>query len=104
MKFQTLVIAAALSLAGAAFAAPKNLDTVPVHRHVTHTTMHHATRHAVRHHHHAIHRTAMKHHRGTHMAHRGQDRAYGTSDQTDVTSTSREGRMDQALQKFRTHG
>ena len=103
MKFQTLVIAAALSLAGAAFAAPKNLDTVPVHRHVTHTTMHHATRHAVRHHH-AIHRTAMKHHRGTHMAHRGQDRAYGTSVQNDVTSTSREGRMDQALQKFRTHG
>ena len=103
MKFQTLVIAAALSLAGAAFAAPKNLDTVPVNRQVTHTTMHHATRHAVRHHHHAMHRTAMKHHTGMRMAHRANDRDYGTSVQTDVTSTSRAGRMDQALQKFRTH-
>ena len=103
MKFQTLVIAAALSLAGAAFAAPKNVGAVPVNTQAVHTTMHHATRHAVRHHHHAIHRTAMKHHKGMRIAHRGHDRDYGTSVQTDVTNTSREGRMDQALQKFRTH-
>ena len=103
MKFQTLVIAAALSLAGAAFAAPKNVDAVPVNPQATHSVKHHVTRHAVRHHHHAMHRTAMKHHKGMRMARRAHDRDYGSSVQTDVTSTSREGRMDQALQKFRTH-
>ena len=103
MKFQSLVIAAALSFAGAAFAAPKNLGTVPVNRQVTHSVKHHVTRHAVRHHHHAMHRTAMKHHKGMRMAGHTQDRDYGSSVQTDVTNTSREGRMDQALQKFRNH-
>lgn len=105
MKFHTLALAAALAFGGAAFAADTTM--APVSPDTTHVVKvkPHATRHAVRHHHTAVRHVAVKHHKAAHLARHHGMHEHSASVRTDVNGGSRDGRMDEALQKFRsTHG
>ena len=88
MKFHTLALAAAMTFAGAAFAAP-------MHKAVHHA---HHMHHASMKHHKMV---ATKHHRAMHLARHHEMRETTASVRTDVNAGSRDGRMDQALQKYR---
>ena len=110
MKFRTLALAAALAFGGAAIAAPNDTTKIrggselsqPVkvkHHHVKH---HHATKHGVRHHNKAVRHAVKKHHKARHIAKRHHMHNHSASVPTDM-NTSREARMQQALQKFRSH-
>lgn len=104
MKFQTLALAAALAFGGAAIAAPNDTAKSPTSPNLTHSVKvkHHATKHAVRHHTQAVRHAAKKQRKAIKVAkhHHMQERS--ASLRTDVNSGSREGRMDEALRKFRT--
>jgi hypothetical protein len=106
MKIHTLALAAALTFAGAVFAAPSDTATAPVNPAATTAPARHAARHlhrTVRHasvKHHKI--VAMKHHHATHMARHHGARETTASASTDVNAGSRDARMEQALQKFRS--
>jgi Spy/CpxP family protein refolding chaperone len=107
MKFHTLALAAALAFSGAAFAAPKNTAMAPVSPDTTHVVKvkPHATRHAVRHQHKAVRHVAAKHHKSVHQARQHAMHERSASVRTDVNGGSRDARMDEALQKFRSsHG
>jgi hypothetical protein len=90
MKVRTLALAAALALGGAAFAAPNDSAKAPASPDPTNTVKlkHTATTHAVRHHARVAKREAM--------------RERSASLQTDLNSSSREARMDEALRSFRS--
>ena len=84
MKFSTIALAAVLAIGGNAFAATHSNNS--------------STKHAVKgqkHHTHAV-RHARHHQRDMTTTTRG-------AGAEPVASTSREGRIDQALQKFRSH-
>jgi Spy/CpxP family protein refolding chaperone len=107
MKFHTFALAAALAFSGAAFAAPKNTAMAPVSPDTTHVVKvkPHATRHAVRHQHKAVRHVAAKHHKSVHQARQHAMHERSASVRTDVNGGSRDARMDEALQKFRSsHG
>lgn len=87
MKFHTLALAAAMTFAGAAFAAP-----------VHHAHHAHHVHHASMKHHKMV---ATKHHRAMHLARHHEMRETTASVRTDVNAGNRDVRMDQALQKYR---
>ena len=91
MKIQTIALAAALVLGGSAFAATSASTTGKTHhvtsvKHVKHVAK------AGKHHHHHMARRADRHHDMT-----------ARNVTTDINSGSRETRMGDALQKFRSH-
>ena len=107
MKFRTLALAAALAFGGAAIAAPNDTAKIRGGSELSHTVKvkhHHATKHAVRHHNKAVRHAVKKHHKARHIAKRHHMHNHSASVQTDMNYTSREARMQQALQKFRSHG
>ena len=89
MKIQTIALAAALALGGSAFAATSATPTGKTHHAKTGTHVKHASRMSK---HHVAHRTSIHHKEMT---------ARNVS--TDINSGSRETRMGDALQKFRSH-
>ena len=118
MKIQTLVIAVALATGTALAAAPKNTANTPYTKTATTTTtttttttkkstMHHhgkVAKKKVAKKHHAVHsastHTSKKQHTTRHAAmHR--DMAYSGTPQTNVDDQRRQGRMDEALAKYR---
>ena len=104
MKFRTLALAAALAFGGAAFAAPSDTAMAPVSPDTTHVVKvkPHASRHAVLHHQNAVRHVAVKHHKNVHLARHHAMHERSASVRTDVNGGSRDGRMDEALQKFRS--
>lgn len=105
MKFHTLALAAALAFGGAAFAADTTM--APVSPDTTHVVKvkPHASRHAVRHHRKAERHVAVKHHKGVHLARHHAMHEHSASVRTDGNGGSRDARMEEALQKFRSsHG
>lgn len=102
MKFHTLALAAALAFGGAAFAADTAM--APVSPDTTHVVKvkPHATRHAARHHRKAVRHVAVKHHKAMRLARHHAMHEQSASVRTDVNGGSRDARMDEALQKFRS--
>lgn len=106
MKFRTLALAAALAFGGAAIAAPNDTAKIRGGSELSHTVKvkhHHATKHVVRHHNKAVRHAVKKHHKARHVAKRHHMHNHSASVQPDMNNTSREARMQQALQKFRSH-
>lgn len=106
MKFQILALAAALAFGGAAFAADTSVAPVsPDSTHVVKVKPHatrHATRHAARHHRKVVRHVAVKHQKAAHLARHHAMHEQSASVRTDVNGGSRDARMDEALQKFRS--
>ena len=102
MKFQTIALAAALTFgAAAAIAMPNDAMATPA-------VKHHSTKHAMKHHgkvHHVakVHHKHVKHAARHHRAHMVSTSRNDNSNP--MSNVSREERMQQSLQKFRsTHG
>ena len=103
MKFQTIALAAALTFGAAAAIAMPNDAMSPA------VVKHHSTKHAVKHHGKVHHHVATVRHQ--HVKHAGRHhRAHmATTNRHDndgaMSNVSREERMQQSLQKFRSnHG
>ena len=105
MKFQTIALAAALTFgAAAAIAMPNDAMATPA-------VKHHSTKHAMKHHgkvHHVakVHHKHVKHVKHAARHHRAHMVSTSRNDNSNpMSNVSREERMQQSLQKFRsTHG
>ena len=100
MKFQTIALAAALSFgAAAAIAMPQDAMSPAV-------VKHHSTKHAVKHHGKVHHVAKVRHQHVKHAARHHHARMSSTSrhdNEGAMSNVSRDERMQQALQKFRSN-